>query len=188
MAVCANCGTSNIDGTKFCVTCGAQLGEAPAPESWRASSELPPPPPANMNAPDTTTGPAGGGATTGGGYTPQTPSSNYPTYTPTQGAQQYQPQGAGGAQPMHPAIPAIVSFLVPGIGLLFLPDKQKLAFMVLGGYVGLVILMTLLAFITLGLGACLFPLLILANVAAAIHTWDEAAKMSGGQFKPILFK
>ena len=28
----------------------------------------------------------------------------------------------------------------------------------------------------------------LANVAAAIHSWDEAAKASGGQFQPILFK
>ena len=28
----------------------------------------------------------------------------------------------------------------------------------------------------------------LINVAAAIHSWDEAAKASGGQFQPILFK
>src|SRR5947209_275495 len=27
-----------------------------------------------------------------------------------------------------------------------------------------------------------------ANVGAAIHSWDEAAKASGGQFQPILFK
>jgi hypothetical protein len=189
MAVCANCGTSNIDGTKFCVSCGGQLGDAPAPESWRASSELGTPPAADPTAPGTTTGTAPG-ATTGaaGGYTPQTPPSNYPTYTPPQGAQNYQPQGAGGAQQMHPAIPAIVSFFLPGIGLLFLPDKQKLAFMIFGGFVGLVIVMFLLAFVTLGLGACLFPLLIVANLAAAIHSWDEAAKASGGQFHPILFK
>jgi hypothetical protein len=60
--------------------------------------------------------------------------------------------------------------------------------MIFGGFVGLVIVMFLLAFVTLGLGACLFPLLIVANLAAAIHSWDEAAKASGGQFHPILFK
>jgi hypothetical protein len=89
---------------------------------------------------------------------------------------------------MHPAVPAILSFFLPGIGLLMVPNKQKLAFTVLGGYVGLIFVMILLTFVTLGIGACLFPLLIIANVGAAIHSWDEAAKVSGGQFQPILFK
>ncbi|MDT7541092.1 MAG: Double zinc ribbon [Acidobacteriota bacterium] len=198
MAVCANCGTSNVEGTKFCVSCGATLGDAPAPESWRASSELGTPPAAPT---DQSGGPASGytpGSTTGdytpgssaSGYTPQTPPppSSYPAYTPTQSPQSYQPQGAGGAQPMHPAIPAIVSFFLPGIGLLFVPDKQKLGLMVFGAWVALIFLMIVLTFLTLGLGACLFPLLFIANVAAGIHSWDEAAKSSGGQFHPLLFK
>jgi hypothetical protein len=207
MAVCANCGTSNIEGTKFCVNCGATLGDAPAPESWRASSELGTPPAAPTDASSgSTSGYTPGSSTsdytpgsstsdytpgsTAGSYTPPTPPppSSYPTYTPTQSPQSYQPQGAGGAQQMHPAIPAIVSLFLPGIGLLFLPDKQKLALTIFGGFVGLVFVMFILAFLTLGLGACLFPLLFVANVAAAIHSWDEAAKLSGGQFHPLLFK
>ncbi len=28
----------------------------------------------------------------------------------------------------------------------------------------------------------------LINIAAAVHSWDEAAKASNGQFQPILFK
>jgi hypothetical protein len=179
MAACANCGTPNIDGTKFCVSCGAQLGEAPAPESWRASSELSPPPPATD-----------AGSTTGG-YQPQTPPpppSGYPTYTPQQSPQSYQPQVPGAGQPVHPGIAAIVSFFLPGIGLLFVPNKQKLAFTVFGGYIGLWVLFVLLTIVTLGIGACLFFIPFLANITAAIHSWDEAAKASGGQFQPLLFK
>lgn len=37
MATCASCGTNNVEGTKFCVSCGATL--APAPGSWRAGTE-----------------------------------------------------------------------------------------------------------------------------------------------------
>jgi hypothetical protein len=99
---------------------------------------------------------------------------------------QYQQPGA--AQPMHPAIPAIVSLIVPGIGLLFVPNKAGLGLGIFAGYIGLMIVLTILAVITLGIGSCLFLLAPLANVAAAIHSWDEAAKVSNGQFQPILFK
>jgi hypothetical protein len=176
MAACANCGTPNIDGTKFCVSCGAQLGEAPAPESWRASSELPPPP----AAPDP-------GSTTGG-YQPQTPPppTAYPTYTPQQSPQSYQPQAQGGAQPMHPALPAILSLFLPGIGLLLVPNKQGLGIGIFAGYVALGIVGFILSFVIVGL--CVLLLMPLANIAAAIHSWDEASKVSGGQFQPILFK
>jgi len=37
MATCASCGTNNVEGTKFCVSCGATL--APAPGSWRAGTD-----------------------------------------------------------------------------------------------------------------------------------------------------
>ncbi|MFL6230271.1 MAG: hypothetical protein ACJ741_15975 [Pyrinomonadaceae bacterium] len=181
MAVCANCGTSNIDGTKFCVSCGGQLGDAPAPESWRASSELGTPPAGATT--DTAPGATSGGA---GGYTPQTPPSNYPTYTPPQGTQGYQPQGAGGAQQMHPAVPAIISLFLPGIGLLLVPNKQGLGIGIFVGYIVLWIITFLLTFLFIGI--CLFLLFPLVHIAAAVHSWDEAAKVSGGQFQPILFK
>jgi len=37
MATCATCGTNNVEGTKFCVSCSATL--APAPGSWRAGTD-----------------------------------------------------------------------------------------------------------------------------------------------------
>lgn len=37
MATCASCGTNNVEGTKFCVSCGATL--APAPGSWRVGTD-----------------------------------------------------------------------------------------------------------------------------------------------------
>ena len=50
MATCASCGTNNVEGTKFCVSCGATL--APAPGSWRAGTEeLQAPPPGSSSAP-----------------------------------------------------------------------------------------------------------------------------------------
>jgi hypothetical protein len=185
MAVCTNCGTSNADGTKFCVTCGATLGNAPAPESWRASGNL------DATQASSTTDQTGGTASgytpgaSAGSYTPPPPSS-YPSYTPMQTPQSYQPQGAGGSQPMHPAVPAIISLFLPGIGLLLVPDKQKLGLMVFGGYIVLWFVCFLLTFLVIG--ACLFLLFPLLHIAAAIQSWDEAAKSSGGQFQPILFK
>lgn len=59
MAICATCGTNNIDGTKFCVQCGAAL--APTPGAWRTPTE-------ELNAPAT------------GGPTTQQPQGN--PYTP----------------------------------------------------------------------------------------------------------
>ena len=177
MAVCANCGPSNIEGTKFCVSCGAQLGEAPSPESWRT-------PTSDLNQPPADAGPATGGAPAGG-YTPQPPPANYPTYTPPQHPNAPYQQQAGGQQ-MHPVVPAIVSLFLPGIGLLFLQDKQKLGLMIFGGYIGLTLVGVVLTLVVIG--ACLLMLLPLVNIAAAIHSWDEAAKNSNGQFQPILFK
>jgi hypothetical protein len=181
MALCANCGTNNIEGTKFCVGCGSQLGEAPAPESWRASSDLGAPPAG-------ATDPARPEAQTGG-YVPQVPPPpSYPAYsqpqTPAAGYQQ--PAVGGASQQMHPAIPALVSFFLPGIGLLFVPNKQGLGIGIFAATIGYVILATILTFFVVGI--CLFIAMPLVNIAAAIHSWDEAAKASGGQFQPILFK
>jgi hypothetical protein len=174
MIACPSCGADNVEGTRFCVKCGTTLPTAPAPESWRQSGDL--------GQQQQTQQP---GYQSGGYTPPQTPPSQYPTYTPPQGVQ---PVIGGGNQPMHPAIPAIVSLIVPGIGLLFVPGKAGLGLGILAAYIVLWVIMFIIAFVTLGIGTCLFIFLPLANVAAAIHSWDEAAKASGGQFQPILFK
>jgi hypothetical protein len=174
-----SCGAENAEGTRFCVKCGTTLSPAPSPESWRAPS-------GDLN--QTTVADEPGGSAGGGYYTPPAqPPSAYPTYTPPQG-QSYQGQPAGAGQPMHPAIPAIVSLFVPGIGLLFVPNKAGLGLGIFAGYAVLWFVLFVLAVITLGIGTCLFFLVPLANVAAAVHSWDEAAKASRGQFQPILFK
>ena len=171
MIACPSCGADNVEGTRFCVKCGTTLPTAPAPESWRQSGDL---------------GQQQQSQQSGGYAPPQPPPSSYPTYNPPQGV--YQQPAVGGSQPMHPAIPAIVSLIVPGIGLLFVPGKAGLGLGILAAYIVLWVIMFIIAFVTLGIGTCLFIFLPLANVAAAIHSWDEAAKASGGQFQPILFK
>ncbi|MDT7806190.1 MAG: Double zinc ribbon [Acidobacteriota bacterium] len=180
MIACPSCGAENVEGTRFCVKCGTTLPAAPAPESWRQSGDL------GQQQPQQ--------GYQSGGYTPpqpqqqQTPpQSSFPTYNPPQGMYQ-QPVAGGQPQQMHPAIPAVISLLVPGIGLLFVPNKAGLGLGILAAYVVLWVIMFIIAFVTLGIGTCLFIFLPLANVAAAIHSWDEAAKASGGQFQPILFK
>ncbi|HEV7905855.1 MAG TPA: RDD family protein [Pyrinomonadaceae bacterium] len=87
MATCASCGTNNVEGTKFCVSCGATL--APAPGSWRAGTE-------ELQSP-----PTGG---TGSSSTPSgSPSSSYipnpapPVYSAPQPSSMYaQPAGIPG--------------------------------------------------------------------------------------------
>ena len=187
MALCANCGTNNIDGTKFCVGCGSQLGEAPPPESWRASSDLGTPPATDATATGTAD-PASPSADAWGGYTPQVPPpTSYPAYNqPQTPAPGYQQPALGGSQPMHPAVAAIVSFFLPGIGLLFVPNKQGLGIGIFAATIGYAVLATILTFVFIGV--CLFLVMPLINIAAAIHSWDEAAKASNGQFQPILFK
>ena len=174
MISCPSCGGENNEGTRFCVRCGSTLTAAPAPESWRApSGEL------NQTVTDQANHQSGG-------YTPPSPPpSSYPTYTPPHGMS-YQPQPAAGQQQMHPAIPAIISFFLPGIGLLFVPNKAGLGLGIFLGTIAYAVVATILTFVVVGL--CLFMVMPIINIAAAIHSWDEAAKASGGQFQPILFK
>ena len=170
MATCTSCGTNNVEGTQFCVQCGAALMAAPPPESWRTSGALNNPPVDEANR-------------TAGGYTPQPPPSAYPTYTPSQGMaynQQAKPE------PMHPALPAVVSLFFPGLGLLFVPNKAGLGLGIFAGYVLLGVVGFILSFVLIGI--CVFILMPLVNVGAAVHSYDEAAKASNGQFHPILFK
>jgi hypothetical protein len=175
MIACPSCGAENVEGTRFCVKCGTTLPASPAPESWRQSGDL---------GQQQTQQPG----YQSGGYTPPQQQSSYPTYNPQQGMYQQSQPAVGGSQPMHPAVPAVVSLILPGIGLLFVPNKAGLGIGIFAGFVVLNIILFILAVITLGIGTCLFIAVPLVNVGAAIHSWDEAAKASGGQFQPILFK
>jgi len=174
MTSCPSCGGENVDGARFCVKCGATLSPAPAPESWRTSGDLNQPASEQAN-------PSTGTST--GGYTPPSAQS-YPTYNPPQNMT-FQPQ-PGAANQMHPAIPALVSLFFPGLGLLFVPNKAGLGIGVFAAYIALGIVATILTFVLVGV--CIFMLMPLANIVAAVHSWDEAAKSSNGQFQPILFK
>ncbi|MET0625220.1 MAG: zinc ribbon domain-containing protein [Pyrinomonadaceae bacterium] len=176
MIACPSCGSENVEGTRFCVKCGTTLPASPAPESWRQSGDL--------GQQQQTQQPG----YQSGGYTPPAPpQSSYPTYNQQQGMyQQPQQPVIGGSQPMHPAVPAVVSLFLPGIGLLFVPNKAGLGIGIFAATIVYAVIATILTFVVVGV--CLFAVMPLINVAAAVHSWDEAAKTSGGQFQPILFK
>ena len=87
---------------------------------------------------------------------------------------------------MHPAVAAIVSLLIPGAGLFFVKDKAGLAIGILVGWIVYWVVAIILSFVFIGF--CLFLLAPLIHLGAALLSWDEAAKQSGGQFSPILFK
>jgi len=173
MIACPSCGAENVEGTRFCVKCGTTLPAAPSPESWRQSGDLGQQQQTQQ------------GYQQSGGYTPPTPQSSYPSYNQSQGMQQ-QPVLGGGGQPMHPAVAAVVSLFLPGIGLLFVPNKAGLGIGIFAATIVYAVIATILTFVVVGV--CLFAVMPLINVAAAVHSWDEAAKASGGQFQPILFK
>jgi hypothetical protein len=90
---------------------------------------------------------------------------------------------------MHPAVPAVISLFAPGLGLLLLKtrDRVKDALVIFGLWVALVMGVIILSILTLGLGVvcCGFPLF-LYNIAAAIHSYDEAILLDGE--KPLLFQ
>jgi hypothetical protein len=176
MIACPSCGSENVEGTRFCVKCGTTLPASPAPESWRQSGDLGQQQQTQQS-----------GYQSGGYAPPPPPQSSYPTYNQQQGMyQQPQQPVIGGSQPMHPAIPAVVSLFLPGIGLLFVPNKAGLGIGIFAATIVYAVIATILTFVVVGV--CLFAIMPLINVAAAVHSWDEAAKTSGGQFQPILFK
>ena len=174
MIACPTCGAENVEGTRFCVKCGTTLPASPAPESWRQSGDL---------GQQQTQQP---GYQPGGYTPPQQQQSSYPTYNQQQGMYQQQQPALGGSQPMHPAVPAVVSLFLPGIGLLFVPNKAGLGIGIFAATIVYAVIATILTFVVVGI--CLFAVMPLINVAAAVHSWDEAAKNSNGQFQPILFK
>src|ERR687886_673091 len=182
MIACPSCGADNVEGTRFCVKCGTTLPTAPAPESWRQSGDLGQQQQTQQS-----------GYQSGGYAPPQTPPFRHPTYNQPQGV--YQQPVVVGAQPVHPAVPALISFFFPGLGLLFVPGKVGFGFFIFAADVVanalLVIIYLGFTAITFGIGAitgCCFFLLPLVNVVAGIHSYDTAAKASGGQFQPLLFK
>lgn len=175
MIACPSCGSENVEGTRFCVKCGTTLPASPAPESWRQSGDLGQQQQTQQS-----------GYQPGGYAPPQQPPSSYPTHNPQQGMYQQQPALGGGSQPMHPAVPAVVSLFLPGIGLLFVPNKAGLGIGIFAATIVYAVIATILTFVVVGV--CLFAVMPLINVAAAVHSWDEAAKNSNGQFQPILFK
>jgi hypothetical protein len=166
MTRCGACGIDNADGTAFCVNCGAVLPAA-------APSAAPPPP--AYDAPPS--------------YQPGSSGSYLP---PAQAPMQVQP-AAGGTQPLHPGIAALLGFLLPGLPLFFLPSKSKnnLAIMFLVGYIVfagvLIVFSTVLGALTFIGGCCIF-IWPLANIAGALHAYDMFAQESNGQFKPLIFK
>ncbi|MEJ7615865.1 MAG: zinc ribbon domain-containing protein [Pyrinomonadaceae bacterium] len=188
MTTCNSCGAENADGAKFCVRCGAAVVGAASPGSWRDAS-------GDLNTPISEE--ASGGNAPGSAYAPPyapPPSSvgNYPSPPAPYGTYGQPPQPSSSpfqsttGEPMHPAIPAVVSLIIPGIGLLFVPNKAGLGIGVFVGYIAYTIVAFILSFVFIGL--CLFLVMPLINVLAAVHSWDEAAKASNGKYQPLLFK
>ncbi|MGI9107533.1 MAG: RDD family protein [Pyrinomonadaceae bacterium] len=91
MAFCASCGTKNVEGTKFCVSCGAAI--APSPGSWRTGTDelrAQPSPGGETSAPTPNAPPASS-------YDPN-PSATPPMYsttTPPQYGALYAPPAGG---------------------------------------------------------------------------------------------
>ena len=87
---------------------------------------------------------------------------------------------------LHPAVPMVVSLLAPGLGLLLWKNRDhvKDAFIIFGVWFSYVAVSFVLTFLIVGV-CCWLPLPLL-NVAAGIHSFDEATLEQGG--KPLLFQ
>ena len=99
------------------------------------------------------------------------------------------PPSGESEQEIHPAVPAVVSLFAPGLGLLFLSSRDRIkdALLIFGVWVACVMAVILFSIVTLGLGVvCCGVPLFLYNIAAAIHSYDEAVLLEGD--KPLLFQ
>ncbi len=99
------------------------------------------------------------------------------------------PPSGESEQEIHPAVPAVVSLFAPGLGLLFLPSRDRIkdALLIFGVWVACVMAVILFSIVTFGLGVvCCGVPLFLYNIAAAIHSYDEAVLLEGD--KPLLFQ
>lgn len=114
---------------------------------------------------------------------------NQPGYAPggqDPSSYRVQPPGGQGGEPMHPAIPMLVSLFFPGGGLFFVPDKAGLAVVALLCWIGYLVAAFLLSFVVVGI--CFFLFLPVIHILAAVHSYDCSAKASNGRFNPVLFK
>ena len=105
--------------------------------------------------------------------------------------------GGGGAattSQVNPPLAAIISFFFPGLGLLLVPNKLPLALGIFGGSIVLTLVLVIVAaFVSIGMNSnmctlCIFPVALLIQIGAALFTYDTAAKLSDGQYKPLIFK
>ena len=87
---------------------------------------------------------------------------------------------------LHPAVPMVVSLLAPGLGLLLLKNRDhvKDGFLIFGVWFSYLVVSFVLTFFIVGI-CCWLPLPLL-NVAAGIHSFDEATLEQGGS--PLLFQ
>ena len=85
-------------------------------------------------------------------------------------------------------MPAIVSLFLPGLGLLLLKsrDRVKDALLIFGIYLVCGMGLVALTLVTFGIGACCGVPFLALNIAAAIHSYDEAILQQGG--KPLVFQ
>lgn len=160
MRFCTSCGTSNPIGTENCIKCGLPLIQKA--KSSNDSSDNP-----------------------SKEYAPNNPSENYP---PQEGYSS-PPQVVYVQSPpvyKHPAYLAVLSLFFPGLGLLFVPNRAGLGIGMMGGYVFLWLVALLLS--AFYIGCCLMVFIPFFNFGAAIYSYDTGAKLTNGEFKPIIFK
>ncbi len=127
------------------------------------------------------------------------PQQGYPQQQPYQDPMAAMGLAAPGALPTNAWVPAaIVSFFLPGIGLLFLPNPQykSLGIKIFVGYLilGLVVPIVLSVVISIThvyqLGYINYPLYLvrLAHIISLIHTHDCTVKINPALGQPIFFK
>lgn len=141
--------------------------KAPRKVKTRASDSPPVKPKAKASAKKTLPSP------------PPTPPPTSPTTSPTT------PDTEKSTE-LHPAVPMVVSLLAPGLGLLLLKNRDhvKDALLIFGGWFFYFALSFVLTFFIVGV-CCWLPLPLL-NVAAGIHSFDEASLEQGG--RPLIFQ
>jgi hypothetical protein len=121
--------------------------------------------------------------------TPPNPPAEPPKSPPEPPGTPPPPPNDYSAQEVHPTIPAVVSLFAPGLGLLLLKtrDRVKDALLIFVIWVACVMAVILLSILTFGIGVvCCGVPLFLYNIAAAIHSYDEAILLEGE--KPLLFQ
>ncbi len=86
----------------------------------------------------------------------------------------------------HPAYLAVLSLFWPGLGLLFIPNRAPLGMIAMGAYVFMWIVAVVLSAVYIG--CCIMVLIPIFNIVAAIYSYDSGAKLTNGEFKPMIFR